>query len=195
MAAKKEAKTDLSVASRGLGALVQDGTWDFATIFNTPLKNLSTEQKTLAWLLVDVMEGTTEERKAEIRLELLEEAKTNGTIEGEKRHYVLNVEGNEVKAQRSTPTKPDEKKLKALLEKKELQKQECFDEVVTLVFNPSKFESMVDRGILTETEKATLYEDTFSLKIKANKEVEKDLDLIKSRLGRLKPAKPAKALK
>lgn len=192
MAATK--KSEIAKRPEGLGALVQDGSWDFGTIFNASIEKLSTEQKTLAFLLVDLMDEVTEDRREALRTVLIDLVKADGRIEGEKKHFVLDVDGNEVKAQRSTATKPDQVMLKALLDSKGLKHQECFDEVVNMVYNPSKYESLVERGVLKKDEVAPLFKEQFSLKVSPNKQVEKDLDLIRERLGKLKPAK-AKQLK
>jgi len=192
MGAPKAKATSLTKA--GPASLVKNGAWDFATIFNAPIEKLSTQQITGAWLLVDMMSDVTKDRKEALRAALLEEAEKRG-VTTEKGHYVLEVDGSEVIREKREGKTPDEKGVKALLEKYHLARTECFDEVVHVELNLSKLESLVETGKLPKSEVDALKKTTWALKVKPDDETEKDLDNIRAGLGKEKPAKKIKAVK
>jgi hypothetical protein len=193
MAATK--KADLAKTSgTGLASLVRDGNWDFPTIFNMPLAKMTREQVAGAWLLVDLMEEITKDRKGELREALLEECAKRG-ITDEKGSFLMEVQGAKIKREKRQGKLPEEEGLKALLEKYRVDLDDCFDKVEYRVLNASKLESLIDTGKLPASEVDALKKITWALKVDPTDEVKKDLDTIMSRMGKLKPAKGTKALK
>jgi hypothetical protein len=132
---------------------------------HSPLSDVVT-----SYAVINYLEKAIEKRKKALNPHLLAQAKTHGT-ELEKGHRLLMVGQEKVIRERALSSAPEEEKLKLLLETHHISLLEAFDEVKTVVLNPSKLKYLVEVGKLKAAEVDALREESFRLKVEAGPEL------------------------
>lgn len=126
-----------------------------------------------AWVVIDALDKMLKERKESYRQRLFKTAVDSGG-KTSKGGDTVSIDRNTVTREHRPAKTPDESALRTLLESKGVALTESFDEVKTLQFNASKFQYLVDRGIITKKEFEALHKVSYVLKV-APSPVIKDL--------------------
>lgn len=146
-----------------------------------PREAMSLLEKLEAWIALDNIEKAAKARKEALREDLLMETEAKGT-QDDKGSFVLETQLALLTKEKRVDKLPDLKQLQALVEAvgKIKENEKPFDEVKTLVVNPSKLESLVERGLLPEQKVKECCGTTWALKVKVSKEVEEAVKQLKT---------------
>ena len=149
------------------------------TLFAAPVEDLGPVAAGAVYKAVDTIEKAAKARKNAIRDFLLPWASAAGVLT-EKGHFVATSGGFKITNEARRSAAPNEEALKELLTSKGIEYSEVFDEVKTLVYNPSKAKFLVDTGVLAASEIEGLHTVTRALKVDAPKELTEELKKIGS---------------
>ena len=169
-----EGKTDLAKFDSEVRPLVR------GDIFHMPPDQLPVEASVKAFAIIKYIVEKLEERRKELRAHLLENTSILKHAEavGKGGSTKTMVEGNKVNRKRTEKHLANIKKLKEILEKKNIPEQEVFDTVTRTitetVVNPSKIDALVQTGRLTEAEVKACNVVTWTFTVNPSAEV-KDL--------------------
>jgi hypothetical protein len=147
-----------SVIHRELSPLGQ------GNVLHSDPKEISTSNAVLSYAILNFLDKRVEERKKVLKAVLMPLAETRG-IENDKGHRELEVGQEKIIRERKQSAGPNEDKLKTLLATKGIDMSEVYDEVKTVVLNPSKLEFLVSVGKLDKEEVEALRDESFSLKV------------------------------
>lgn len=118
-----------------------------------------------AWQLLESIKGKIEPRLKALRLELLKAAEDLGNPT-DKGGYSLLLGGAEIEKQKKTASIPDPDEVLSLLEDLEIASTEVFDEVKTLVYNPSKAQFLVETGKIPKEDLESKRKVSYALRVK-----------------------------
>jgi hypothetical protein len=142
-------------------------------ILSEPIEKLSLVEQVQSHVLLKCVGGAIEARLKLLRDPLMAVVTAKGDIVGEKGMKKLTVGGSSVCVESRRSSAPDENKARTLLLAKGISLTEVFDEVKTLVFNPSKLDYLVQTGKVTKEEVAALIPPaTPALRVYPSKELE-----------------------
>jgi hypothetical protein len=111
MAAAITVKGSISRELKGLGQ---------GQILRADPKTLSPLEKSLATAAIRRVKAILEKREKELRDDIMADVRENGSVTGENGHIAYTLGDTECIAEHWQSKEPDEKKLKALLETKEI---------------------------------------------------------------------------
>jgi len=116
-------------------------------VLHAPAEDIPIEHVVQAWSILDFIEGLIADRKAALRLRLLDEAESNGkpTDKGGQRLF---ISGSTVLREKRVAKSPSEDVVRKLIAEAKLKLVDVFDEQTVLVLNPSKLDLLVDTGKL-----------------------------------------------
>ncbi len=150
-------------------------------ILHKPASEFSPGEAVLAYTVVQFIEKRAKARKDELKPRILDDATiidhSTPTAGG---GSVTDVRGSRVTRVKTIKRFENTDRLKELLEEKGLSTKDAFDEkrVITteLVVNPSKIDQLYDLGKFTSEEIAECHKTTWSLRIKAAKDITRLLE-------------------
>jgi len=144
------------------------------TLFAGPVSELSIAQMALVYKFVDAVEKAAQARKKELKPTLLAYAQANGE-KTEKGHYQASADGHKIMNEVRQATEPKMDDFRELLEEKGLKLTTAFNEVKTLVYDPSKVKHLIDVGKLEADEVDELRSTSHALKVTLSKPAAKEL--------------------
>lgn len=158
-------------------------------IFAAPVSKMTPEERVNAHAILNFLSKRIDERLAELREPILEDARArgrdvtakDGKPTGSKK---LNLNGAEVQARRTVGKEPDPTKMYALLTERGLTVDQAYDLKKNYVYNPSKVERLVENGFLTAAEIDVLKKITNVLVVEGSKEL---MELLEERTSRSLP--------
>lgn len=141
-------------------------------LMHVGVKEMSVEDLTAAFLVLDGLlkdKGAVALRLAEVKTRLKEIVTEKGKVENkEAGHKVLQVGDVTLTNQRRPASMPEEKGLKALIEKtKGLSLKDVVTVIKTVKVDPSKVKALIDLGKLDEKKVEKLRKVTWALVVKA----------------------------
>lgn len=157
---------DVSTSLTRLGPL-----FDHGALWNLPADQMTSEQAAAAHTMLKLVEDLVKARKEQLHDQAMTLAVEDGS-KNDKGSYILEVEGTKIEARRSQSSSPDEKVVREELTKSRLPLSEAYDEVRTLVLNPSKLQFLVDCGKVDGTALEASKGERWSLHIHPSKMVE-----------------------
>jgi len=134
---------------------------------------LSAEGMVATYKILDLVEKMAQRRKKALRPKLLDHVAKHGR-KTPKGHYTMSVGGHKI-LRETRKSKPNPEGVKDLLADKDLKALDAFDEVRTLVYNPSKVKHLIDVGKVEESEIEELTKPTWALKVTASKSLDEAL--------------------
>lgn len=183
MASKKNGKVgngDVVKSLLALGFISTARVLVESKIFTTFPEELGVSARALLFKVVDAIEKSADARRKVIRESLLEYAKSHGEEDPDKGHFRAEVEGFKLTAEKRRSSEPDAEGLKELLNKKSIKLSEAFDEVKTLVVNPTKVAFLVETGKIKAKDVEALHNFSFALRVtEAVKELKEELAVLK----------------
>lgn len=170
-----------TLASAAAKALIEATVSTIAknSLFRGAVEELGPVTASAVYKALDAFEKAAKSRKSAIRDFLLPWAASAGSLT-EKGHFVATVGGFKVTNEARKSSAPEAEGLKELLSSKGIEYSEVFDEVKTLVYNPSKAKFLVDTGVLAASEIESLHSVSRALKVDAPKELTETLKQIAS---------------
>jgi hypothetical protein len=127
----------------------------------------------VAWKMLDQVEKAAKAKKEKLRVALLKWAEKLGSPT-EKGGQHLHLAGHDIIREKRVAATPDDSQLKMLMMGKKMPVTDLYDEVKTYVFNPSKLQNLIDRGVFTKEEVAAIqgmHEVSWALRVEANTEL------------------------
>jgi hypothetical protein len=162
MAAKTQSPTAVvkrEIEPIGQGSLLQTSPTDAS------LKEIAS-----AYAILSFLEKVIEKRKSELKPRLQEESKTGLLLENG--GHSLDLGDAKVVNTRRLSAAPEDQPLKSLMETRGVALLEAFDEVKSLVLNPSKLAYLIEVGKLDKKEVESLRKETFALSVAPSKELQ-----------------------
>ncbi len=135
-------------------------------LMQTDPRSVPLSDVVVAYAAINHLEKVIEKRKKALNPHLMSQADTHGEPT-EKGHKVLAVGQEKIVKERKLTAAPDDDKLKVLLDTKGIALLEAFDEVKSVVLNPSKLQYLVQIGKLKAEEVEALHNESFALKVEA----------------------------
>jgi hypothetical protein len=129
-----------------------------------PLEILTVPEMLDAYCILDHLEKAIAARKKAFRDPLLAYAEANGE-ELPKGGSKAVLEGTTVERQKRQTKEPEREKMLALVQKRDMDPTEVYDEIKQLVYNPSKTNHLVETGKLSGEEVDALCPISFALKV------------------------------
>ena len=137
---------------------------------HTPPEKANLQQIVTMFAMINTLEKALEKRKEQMRELLLAQAKALGD-EGEKGSFTLRVGNETVVAEFRQNKDLDTEALRALMSTHNVPVLDVFDEVKSLVLNPSKLEYVIDIGKLDKKQVEGLRKASFALKVQPGEEL------------------------
>lgn len=134
-----------------------------------------------AWSVLDTLEDLIKDRKQSYREQLLVTAEQTG-VKTDKGGFRMWVDNSEVVRERRERKLPEEAGLKLLMASRGIPYNECFDEVKTLVLNPSKLDYLIETGRLSKDEVDALKKVDWALKVSQSEVIQESLNKMVSSL-------------
>ena len=152
-------------------------------ILHKPVDEFSPGEAVVAFTVVQHIEKRAKARLNELKPRILnDKAIKDHGVATPGGGTQTDVRGSTVTRVKSVKKFNNEAKIKELLEAKGLELTEVFDEVrvvtKTLTVNPSKLAQLVDLGHFTEEEMESCHTTTWSLRVKAAKDITKLLESV-----------------
>lgn len=152
-------------------------------LFREPPAEQEAPVAVAAWAVLDSLEGVIEERKKAYRQHLLDYAKDNGTPTVDKKkktptggQEVWIDSSKVVREHRQDKLPNDTADFRLMLAGKNISLSDLFDEVKTLVMNPSKLDFLIDSGRLDAKDLEQYKSTGYALKVKQSDIIEEFLD-------------------
>lgn len=160
---------------------------------HAPVKEMPITHVVQAWAVLDFLEKRVKDRKAELRLRLLDEAEDNGkpTDKGGQRLF---IDGSTVLREKRVSKTPAEDVVDRLLEEGSLEREAAYDERTVEVLNPSKLRLLVESGAMDEDELEEAKKISWALKVFPSTELQEVLGVAADKFmtARVKHGKPEK---
>jgi hypothetical protein len=148
------------------------------------VENLTLTEQVQAHILLKRVNDAVDTRLKLLRDPLLTVAIAKGEVISEKGTKKYVVDGSAITVEYRRSSVPDENKVKELLQTKNVPITEVFDEVKTLVFNPSKLDFLVQVGKVTKAEvEALIPEPSPAMRVVPSKELKEITEAISSKKG------------
>lgn len=162
MAAKTQSAT--AVVKREIEPIGQ------GSLLQTSPEDTSIKEIAATYAILSFLEKVIDKRKKALK-PLLQEAAKTGRQTDNGGHNLDLGDANIVNTRRVSSA-PEEGPLRALLETRGIELAEAYDEVKTLVLNPSKLSFLIDVGKLDRKEVESLREESFALSVAPSKELQ-----------------------
>jgi hypothetical protein len=143
-------------------------------LFATKAEDLSIVQMAIIYKAVDAVEKAAQARKKELKPSLLAHAKAKGE-KTEKGHFQAMVDGHKLTDEVRQGTEPKADDFRELLEDNKIKVTDAYDEVKTLVYNPSKVQHLIATGKLKSNDVGELCSVSHALKVTLSKAAAKEL--------------------
>lgn len=111
---------------------------------------------------VDLLHKILDARKKDLNGRIAQIAKEHGVVD-RKGHRKCEYGGVCITYQLRQGKEPDATKMQKLLEEREIDVNEVFDEVTLLQYNPSKATQLIERGVLKQEEVDALRDKTYAV--------------------------------
>jgi len=147
-------------------------------LFAPPSADVPKEQGVVAWNALATMGEIFAAQLALWREYLLALAEKEG-VTTDMGGQSLDVEGTRVVRERRKMKLPDEQGVKELLARNSLPISECFDEVKTLVLNPSKLDYLIQAGRISADQVEAMKKVTWALKVKPSETLDESLERLR----------------
>lgn len=132
--------------------------------------DISVKEAAIAYAALNALEKAIAKRKASLREQVLEAAKSHG-IEDPKGHRRYDLDEAIAIAERRSTSMPDEAKFCILLEAKGIEKKEAYIQKTVWAYSADLVENLVNIGKIKESEVENLKEVTFALKVQPEKDL------------------------
>ena len=160
-------------------------------------EKLTVIEQVQSHVLLKKVGEAVEARLKELREPLMAVAKAKGEVSTEKGTKKYVIEGNSICIEYRQAHAPDESKARELLLLKSIPLTEVFDEVKTLVFNPSKLDFLIKTGKISQADyDALIPPPTEAMRVYPSKELKTAVEALglksKSKLEEVQPSFEAK---
>jgi len=145
-----------------------------SVLFAAKPEDLSIVQMAFIYKAVDAVEKAAQARKKALKPSLLAHAQAKGE-KTEKGHFQAMVDGHKVMDEVRQGTQPADEPFRELLEDNKIKVTDAYDEVKTLVYNPSKVAHLVATGKLKSGDVGELCSISHALKVTLSKPAAKEL--------------------
>lgn len=140
---------------------------DVGQLLAAPSAEVSVQEKARAFFLLNWLGGKIEKRREVLRADLMKDIQKVG-VANEDGDFVATFEDDlSLLRQARTAKTPDAEPIRVLLIAKGIEVTEAFDEVKSLVLNPSKLDHLISLGHFKQEEVDALRKVTFALVPKA----------------------------
>lgn len=175
-------KTDAVTAEAAQEIKVLESAMALSLLFSTPSPSVPKEQGVAAWNALATMKDIFEAQVSLWREYLMTLAEKEG-VQTDYGGYVMEVDGTRITRERRKAKLPEESAVKELLARNSIPISECFDEVKTLVLNPSKLDYLVQSGRISADQVDQLKKITWALKVKPSAILDSLLERLRAKFN------------
>jgi len=140
---------------------------DVGQLLAAPSAEMSVQAKARAFFLLNWLGGKIEKRREGLRIDLLKDIQKVGVLNEDGDFTASFDDDLSLIRQTRTAKTPDSDAIRELLLAKGIEVHEAFDEVKSLVLNPSKLDHLISLGHFKQEEVDALRKVTFALVPKA----------------------------